>query len=563
MNSDFPVYTTLNECHDCYKCVRRCPAKAIKVKNGSASVMPELCVSCGECVLVCPARAKKIRNDVSRVKGLVSRGKVVVSLAPSWVSCYPGISMNGMAQAMRRLGFDRVCETAAGADVVSAQTVATLRRSGPGLYLSSACPAALEFVFRFIPEIADTVIPIASPAVVHAAALKTEYGSDTSVVFIGPCAAKKREAARSCEIDAVLTFDELDKWLESEGIELKVSSSEADDKSGGMGVFYPVEGGMLKGIKKEMPELTGITLSGLSTIEHVLSGQQNAVKEQQVFVEILACVSGCVNGPGWRNGKQRGKLEDILAVTARNCSDVTVDSPNDNYEGVMPVVDLSQSREIKEEEIQLALAEIGKYSREDELNCAGCGYQTCRNFAKAMINGKAESAMCVSYMRKLAQKKANALIRYIPAGVVVVGNNLQVIECNRRFASLCGEDTEMIFDDTDGLKGADLNRILPFAQLFEAALASGNDVSRNGYHFHGRIIDIRIFTVEPHNMVGAIIEDVTEMECRREKIAEKAREVINKNVMTVQQIAKCLGEHMADTEILLRQVASGFEENER
>lgn len=563
MNHNFPIYTTLNECHDCYKCVRRCPAKAIRVKDGSASVIPELCVSCGECVLVCPAQAKKIRNDVTVVKRLLTQGHVAVSLAPSWVSCYPGVSFQEMEYALQKLGFKWLRETAAGADIVSAQTVAILKKSGPGLYLSSACPSALEFVFRFIPEIAECVIPIASPAVVHASALKKEF-CGSSVVFIGPCIAKKREVDRSDEIDAVLTFQELDRWFADEAIELSVSQDkqQVDNDSTGMGVFYPVEGGMLKGIKKELPNLTGITLSGLTTIEQVLSEQQEVVKDQQVFVEILACVNGCVNGPGWSIGKHRGKLEDILAVTSQQYSDVETACSDNNYMGIMPALEQDTYDEMKEEAIQLSLADIGKYSREDELNCAGCGYQTCRDFAKAMLEGKAESAMCVSYMRKLAQKKANALIRYIPAGVVVVGSNLQIIESNRRFASLCGQDMEIVFDETDGLKGADLNRVLPFSQLFSAAIASGNDVSRNGYRFGDRIIDIRIFTVEPHNMVGAIIEDVTETEGRRGKIAEKAREVIDKNVATVQQIAKCLGEHMADTEILLRQVASGFEESE-
>ncbi|MGL4853844.1 MAG: PAS domain-containing protein, partial [Lentisphaeria bacterium] len=184
-------------------------------------------------------------------------------------------------------------------------------------------------------------------------------------------------------------------------------------------------------------------------------------------------------------------------------------------------------------------------------------------FAKALIEGKAESAMCVSYLRKLAQKKANALIKYIPAGVVVVGSSMKIIEANLRFASMFGEEALMIFEQLGSFDGASIKSIVPFAELFEAALVSKSDLVRNGYCYEDKLLDIKIFTIEPGVMVGAVIEDVTEIECRREKIAEKAREVIKKNVITVQQIAKCLGEHMADTELLLRQVANGFDEGKQ
>ena len=66
-----PVYTTENECQDCYKCVRHCPVKAIRIVGGKASVIPEACVACGECVKVCPAHAKKIRNDLARLRQLL------------------------------------------------------------------------------------------------------------------------------------------------------------------------------------------------------------------------------------------------------------------------------------------------------------------------------------------------------------------------------------------------------------------------------------------------------------------------------------------------------------
>ena len=67
MDRIYPVYTLKNECHDCYKCVRECPVKAIKIQEGHASVIGEKCVACGHCVTVCPARAKRVRSDMKDV----------------------------------------------------------------------------------------------------------------------------------------------------------------------------------------------------------------------------------------------------------------------------------------------------------------------------------------------------------------------------------------------------------------------------------------------------------------------------------------------------------------
>jgi transcriptional regulator with PAS, ATPase and Fis domain len=209
-------------------------------------------------------------------------------------------------------------------------------------------------------------------------------------------------------------------------------------------------------------------------------------------------------------------------------------------------------------EISKALHSIGKTTPEDELNCGGCGYDSCRNFAKALVENKAESSMCVSFMRKQAQKKANALLRTIPSGVVIVDCNLQLVECNRRFAEIFGSDCLDAFDAKPGMAGADLTRLVPFSELFRNCLESGRDIRRKSYRIDERLLDITIFSIEDKQTVGAVIADVTNTELRREQLAERARKVIDKNLSTVQDIACRLGEHMAETEILLRSISEDY-----
>jgi transcriptional regulator with PAS, ATPase and Fis domain len=211
-----------------------------------------------------------------------------------------------------------------------------------------------------------------------------------------------------------------------------------------------------------------------------------------------------------------------------------------------------------DKELTLALARVGKFSREDELNCGACGYSTCREFAKALIEHKAEEAMCHTYLRKNFERTSNALIRFIPAAVVMVDENLNICECNRNFALI----TEMtdVYDTLGNLNSLSINNAIPgFGDLFESVIENGGEIEKFNQKFNDKIINISVFTVARGKFAGAVIQDMTKNELQREQIAEKAREVIRKNVLTVQQVARLFGEHVADTEIILNEIAGSYE----
>jgi len=563
MNQSFPIYTIQNECHDCYKCIRHCPSKAIKIKNGSASVIPELCVACGICVKVCPAGAKRIRNDVSRAEFIISKqDKVIAALAPSWRSAFKNVSQTQLVDALKELGFDEVSEVALGAQVVSATTAEYLDTAPNGLYISSACPAAVNYIRKYIPEYTAKITAFISPALTHAKMLKRHFGEDTRVIFFGPCAAKKQESDAHPEtMSLALTFTNLINWFKRENINVEKMPGNNNFKPdrANEGKLYALEGGMLDTIrnKNENAENHFLALSGLHNIERSLSGDCNENINTKLFVECLACEGGCINGPGMPDNCNR--ISDIMKI-ASSCNKLSTSRqlPDMNIrQGLTP--EYLKKTEFTEKDISIELAKVGKYSASDELNCGGCGYQSCRGFAKAVIEGKAEHSMCLSFLRKLAQKKSNALIKYIPAGVLIVDKNLSIIECNIHFSKLFDESTELAFLAKPGLQGVSLKKIITFTDLFETALATGQDVIRNNFLDSGKIFNISIFTVEASQIVGAIIQDVTVTELHREQISTKAKTVIRKNVMTVQKIANYLGEHMAETESLLREVADDYD----
>ncbi|MCI5800471.1 MAG: [Fe-Fe] hydrogenase large subunit C-terminal domain-containing protein [Victivallales bacterium] len=562
MNQNFPIYTTANECQDCYKCVRHCHCKAIRIVNARAAVIPELCVSCGECVKVCPAEAKKIRSDLSRAQYLLHSGaKVYASIAPSYVGYFKDIPIGRLAAALKRLGFVGASETAIGAQFVSAQTAELLKQAGPGVYLSTACPASVDFIRKYYPAWTDNFLPVSSPVMAHCKYLKQIYGDDIKIIFVGPCAAKKNEADRNPDdLSLAITFAALESWLKSEGISLdKMNEEPLVPVQAEEGRVYSIEGGMNETLRSPEVDARLLAVSGLPNIARLIEKVDLATLKEsgsKIFVEMLACDGGCVNGPVM--GRESSRI-DILLETAAHAphrSSVGREVPVNIQQLIYP--DRHSEPQPEEAAILQALHRIGKYSAEDELNCGGCGYNSCREFAKAMLDGKAETSMCLSYLRKISQKTSNALIRYIPVAVVLAGQDLQVIECNRHFAELCGEDTLLAFDACGNLNGAYLDSMIDFTDLFESVLANGGEIEKFNQVSGEKILNISVFTINEGQTVGAVIQDVTQNELKREQIAERAKEVIRKNVMTVQKIARYLGEHMADTEILLKEVAGTY-----
>jgi len=578
-----PIYTERTECQDCYKCLRECTVKAIRVVEGHAEVVPELCILCGHCVSVCPVGAKKVRNDVRKVKHVLSTKKAVyVSLAPSFVSEFSEKEQMGLSKGFQQLGFAGVSETALGAEAVSSALAKSLSpgedpvkeaRTQKPLYLSSACPSAVEFIKKYQPSLSPLLTELSSPLMAHAQLLKQLYGEDIGVVFVGPCIAKKREADTRPElIDAALTFQEVRDWFTEEGIALEQPGIPPSQpysppfvpRRSRDGSLYPLDGGMVKTIlhRRELAAELCSSVSGIQEIQKALQSMDVSRLTAPLFVEILACPGGCVNGPGCV--KKNGTLMKRSQVLAYHTQAPTQGTDPEGLDlfyrwGIEPL----PSVQVREGEIREALAKVGKYSVEDELNCGGCGYDTCRQFAEAFVKKKAEATMCVSYMRKLAQKKADALLKAMPTGVVVVDEGLFIVECNRNFARLLGKEVEDLYETKPGLEKASLKKLVPFADLFETVLETGVDILEKDIRHGEKILKGSIFTVERGRYVGGVFQDITLPFIQKDRIMEQAEKIIRKQLSTVQKIAYLLGENAAESEVMLNSIIQSFGQEDR
>ncbi|MBI9036026.1 MAG: 4Fe-4S binding protein [Bacteroidales bacterium] len=556
------IYTEKNNCQDCYKCVRRCPVKAIKIEDHSASIIPELCINCGYCTIICPAGAKKIRDDVGLVRHFIQNGeRVVAALAPAWVSEFIGVSASGLISTLKQLGFSEVAEVALGAEMVSGAVAEYLQKQKTGLHISSCCPSVVSLIGKYYPEHLDKLVPIMSPMLAHARFLKENYGENIKVVFIGPCIAKKDEVEEMGGfVDAAITFSELETWMEKEGVE--VLQYESTDQAffpapAGSGVLYPVDGGMINSLKKNVSavDLQFMAFSGRNRVKDILNNIEGLDQGQLCFLELLSCSGGCVNGPGCteKNSIAHKRAEVIRCFGNGNekkaigngCTDLACD-----YNGYHP----APATHHPEEEIIDALKTIGKFNSKDYLNCSGCGYENCRDFAIALMESKAERSMCVSYMRRVAQNKASVLLQKMPYGVVMCDEHLHIIESNHNFASLLGKDTLQLFDDVPGLEGADLKSLFDGHKLFRNVLDMGLENFEKDIRINGKLCHLSIFSIQKHKILCGVLQNLHSPEVRNEEVVKRSREVIRENLETVQKVAFLLGETAAKTETMLNSI---------
>ncbi|MDR3171241.1 MAG: 4Fe-4S binding protein [Treponema sp.] len=583
MRFHYPIYSAPANCQDCYKCIRRCPVKAISVEKGHTTVVQDMCILCGRCVIHCPAFAKHSRNDTRRVKQLVlGNKKVFVSLAPSYIAEFSECTPGQLVIALKKLGFWGVSETALGIDCISAWLADDLQgaseKGAQKLFISSACPPVVTYIKRYAPRFSPYITRHASPLLIHARLLRKRYGDDIGVVFIGPCIAKKQEADKWTEIDAALTFNELRTWFKDEGIACKTIPADAEAEflpcRAVKSALFPINGSMITALNKysafwdkKLPPFS-LAISGIDQIKETLEDFDPESLTRPLFLDLISCEGGCINGPGTTNtgsGIMRMvKLLEYAETATTDSAEGILDEtslPKDILSSdALFVQDLTQIVHT-EGELRSALRLVGKFTMQDELNCSSCGYETCRDFAQAMLDNRAERTMCTSYMRQLAQKKANGLIRTIPSGVVIADKNLKIVECNQSFARLMGQDTENMFEVAPGLEGVDLRKITGSAHYFKDVLTADSSEGIECDIREGKkILHIKVFVVEAGEIAAGVLEDITVPQIRRDETISRAQKIIDKNVVTVQKIAFLLGENAAETESILYSIIDSYTE---
>ena len=539
-----------SNCKNCYKCIRHCPVKSIRFSGNQAHIIGNECILCGHCFVVCPQNAKEIVDETEKVRVLIQSGDpVVVSLAPSFVANYDGVGIESMREALKKLGFYDVEETALGATLVKREYDRILKEEDRDIVISSCCHSINLLIQKYFPRELPYLADVLSPMQAHCEDIKRRIpGAKT--VFIGPCVAKKDEAEYyEGIVDAVLTYEELTNWLKKEGIELRQEKS-LDQHS--LARFFPTTGGILKTMVKDAPNFTYMALDGVENCIAALKEIEQG-RIHHCFIEMSACVGSCAGGPVMEK-YGRSPLKDYLAVSGyAGDKDFEIEQPEirELRKRFEPIE--HRAGKPSEVEIRDILREMGKFKPSQELNCGSCGYDTCREKAIAIYQGKAEISMCLPYLMQKAENFSDTIARNSPNGILMLNDQLEVQQINpaalkilnlRSESTVLGDQVVRILDPTPFLKVITTGRGIFHERTYLAE--------------YDCTVEQTIVPAEDGRMLLCIMRDVTrEEETRRQKeeisrqTAEVADKVVDKQMRIVQEIASLLGETAAETKIAL------------
>lgn len=539
-----------SNCKNCYKCIRNCPVKSIRFSGNQAYIIGNECIMCGQCFVVCPQGAKEIVEETEKAKVLLQSGApVVASLAPSFVANYEGVGIEAMRKALKKLGFYDVEETALGATMVKREYDRMVNEGTRDIIISSSCHSVNLLIQKKFPALLPLLADVLSPMQAHCTDIKKRI-PNAKTVFIGPCVAKKDEAQHyEGIVDAVLTFDELTAWLKEEKIAIE-DGVESDGK--GRARFFPTTGGILKTMEKSNPDYSYMAIDGtencIAALKDIESGNLH-----KCFIEMSACSGSCVGGPVMEKF-HRSPVKDFIAVSSyAGKKDFEVDQPEPralekHFEMIERKVETPSETEIKE-----TLRQMGKIRPDDELNCGSCGYNTCREKAIAILQGKAEISMCLPYLKERAENFSDTIARNTPNGLIVLNEKLEVQQVNyaalkilnlRDASDILGDQVVRVLDP------ADFNRVLTYGGTIRG--------KREYLAEYGKYVDKTIVYDKEYHLILGIFRDVTEEETQRERNEEISRQtveiadkVVDKQMRIVQEIASLLGETAAETKIAL------------
>ncbi len=539
-----------SNCKNCYKCIRHCPVKSIRFSDEQAHIVGDECILCGGCFVVCPQNAKEIRNDVGRAKELIASGNpVYASIAPSFVANYEGADLGSMTEALKALGFAGAGETAIGATVVKKEYDRMVGDSQHTVIISSCCHSINTLIQKYYAEALPYLAHTLSPMQAHCELLKREHpGANT--VFIGPCISKKAEAEQyPGAVDCVLTFEELSEWLADEGIRIEAARSDSGDT--GRARLFPTTGGILRSMACNNPDYSYLALDG---VENCMAALQDIVdgKLDHCFIEMSACVGSCVGGPAMEN--RRYPVRDRIAVDRfAGRKDFAVEQPDSGaLHKEMPFIGLHRQMP-GSKAIEEILHKMGKTTPEQELNCGSCGYNTCRDKAVAIYQGKADLTMCLPYLKEKAESFSDNIFRNTPNGLIVVNEELQVQQINAAARKIMNLKSEK------DVLGEPVVRILD-PKPFLDVLSSGQSMRDERLYLaeYQKYVEMSIVYDRSYHILISILRDVTDEEAEREKKEQMSRQtieitdqVVDKQMRVVQEIASLLGETVAETKIAL------------
>lgn len=401
-------------CEGCTNCVKNCPTRAIRVRQGKATIKEELCIDCAECIRTCAYHAKYTETD-----SLQDIGKYdypVVLIPPSFYGQFDGIKPEAVVNGLYRLGFKEVRDVALAAEALSRKTIKFLNNT-PGMFISSSCPVVVRLVQSLYPELVGSLIPFMSPVEMMAERTSREIREkgvkekESGIFFITPCPAKlttvfnplgNKESFLDGAIAVDIVYQELLKILKKKEPDGNRSGIAEDNNSSPpyLGISWGQDGGEAEILKKNMQKKT-LAVSGIHNVKQLLDEvSRNNVKGIKYF-ELVACSQGCVGGVLNVNNPYQAKYN------IRKLVDEYDDFREQDYGKYNYKIDRDfrpQKLGSLDRDMEKAMEKLIQLEEEVEilpgLDCAACGAPDCQTLAEDIVNGKAKRTDCIFLLRE-------------------------------------------------------------------------------------------------------------------------------------------------------------------
>ncbi len=407
----------LEKCRGHMTCMRHCPTQAIRVRGGKAVISEELCVDCGTCISVCPAGAiVPITDAVAEISHL--KYKVVVPSPVLYSQFESNVHPYIIHLAFKKLGFDEVVDVGASSAALARTLVKHMEKyQGRLPLISSHCPSALRLIQVKYPDLVELVIPLDVPREVTAREVRKSLPAklglkpeDIGIIYVAPCPAKivsikqPAEKARSW-FDGVVSIQDVYSILLPQVVAIKEtfdSSQVPDDFAFNAG--WATLGGMVRAVQTE----NWLAVSGSDHVKMILDDIENSRLRNVDFVEVLACMLGCIGGSlnvenpyvaRTNSIKQRDKYEDRIKV---DDDDIDRKLKEGYYFLENPI--LPRPTKYFDTDLETSIKRMKErervYQKLRQTDCGCCGAPTCMAFAEDFVRGEVELTDCIFLAQK-------------------------------------------------------------------------------------------------------------------------------------------------------------------
>jgi len=446
-----------DKCFGCHACITECPIKfCMDASREKITINEELCIGCGHCVVMCTHDARHVADNLERLQGDLKRGdKVIAIVAPAVLSVFPGnyLRLNGFLKAQ---GIEAIFDVSFGAEITALSYVNYIKEKKPRLVIAQPCPAIVNYIEIYHPELLPYLAPIDSP-MLHTMKMIREYYPQYrghKIAVISPCIAKQREFTETGMGDYNVTMTHMEEVFNQDHVDLgSYPSVPYDGPKAERATMFPIPGGLTDVLERFLPGIRRNTrkIESPAMVYHYLSELAKDVANPDIdlpfLVDCLNCEDGCVGGTG--TGNHHKTMDAIESPVRKRSKELELElSPRQNprhlkkYNDSLKAYwkpglyhrsyhDRSASNNVKppsEAELWDVFRRLRKETQKDLFDCRGCGYRSCKDFAIAVFNNLNRLENCTHYNMALLKDEKKTTVYINQQLKVHISRALELIE---------------------------------------------------------------------------------------------------------------------------------------